>query len=323
MEKKQKLTIKKIDFENAEFYSSKFQNENFFTNPKNIKKFNLEINWWIVFKGEEAICLWPIYINDNKEVDKPLFSYYFGPIWSTTYKTLSNHSALAKKCEVYEMFINQFTEIYKNLFFQFDYTDLDIRFFLWSNENQKFKNKKFIISPKYTSVIFDLDKKDKDSILSEFRVLRKRMIKKFKETKDFYQDTNFSLKEILDLYNDTITIKKNLVDKDARKFISVFHNMCQSKECKMIGYRNKNNNEIASVVMIALEKDTANLILNLSSHKYKKTGVSAFNMLESIVDAKNLNCTKFDMNGANSQIGADDKQSYGATSKVYFQIEFK
>tara|TARA_B100001093_G_C26676673_1_gene948588 strand:- start:105 stop:1076 length:972 start_codon:yes stop_codon:yes gene_type:complete len=323
MEKTKKLTIKKTDFENAELYSSKFQNNNFFSTPKHIKNFNLEIDWWVVYRGEEALCLWPIYLNENKEVNKPLFSYYFGPIWSANFKELSNHSVLAKKCEVLDTFINHFTKVYKNLFFQFDYNELDIRYFLWTNENQKFTNKKFIISPKYTSVIFDLDKKNKENILSDFRVLRKRMIKKFSETKDFNKESNFSLQEILSLYNDTITRKKNIVDKDANKFISVFHKMCQGGDCKMIGYRNKKNNEIVSVVMVALEKDTANLILNLSSHKYKDTGVSAFNMLESILYAKNLNCTRFDFNGANSQIGADDKQSYGGNSKLYFQIELR
>jgi len=41
MTKKEKITVKKINFQIAQIYSSKFNNENFFTSPNNIEKYSL------------------------------------------------------------------------------------------------------------------------------------------------------------------------------------------------------------------------------------------------------------------------------------------
>ena len=73
--------------------------------------------------------------------------------------------------------------------------------------------------------------------------------------------------------------------------------------------------------MIANEKKYANLILNLTAFEHKESGISAHNMLEAINFAKEKGCIQFDFNGANSEIGAHDKDSYGGISRLYFQIE--
>ena len=44
-------------------------------------------------------------------------------------------------------------------------------------------------------------------------------------------------------------------------------------------------------------------------------------MLEAIIFAKKNGCKTFDFNGANSEVGAHDKDSYGGVPMLYFQIE--
>ena len=66
--------------------------------------YRFTIDWWIVSKGQEKICLWPIFKSTDHKVDLPLFSYYFGPVWSDSYMQSSNHSQLSKRNNVFEIF---------------------------------------------------------------------------------------------------------------------------------------------------------------------------------------------------------------------------
>ncbi len=314
------LSILKIKNEEADFYSLKFNNNNFFTTPRYLSEFNLNIKWWLVLKGNEPLCIWPVYINDEGRNDLPLFSYYFGPVWSKYFLSLNNHSSLSKKNEVFEIFLSKFKDLYPNLIFQFDYNNLDVRYFIWKNKDSNNK-KKFKIFPKYTSIIKNLDKKNENEIFNNFRTLRKRMIRKFKTNSNFIKEETFSNEEIIELYGDTLLKKNQTIDSAAEKYINIFHKLSKEGSCKIIGYKERKSNKLAALTMITFEKNIANLILNLSSNDHKPSGISASNMLDAIYYAKKKGCKIFDFNGANSEVGAHDKDSYGGIPRLYFQIE--
>ena len=79
----------------------------------------------------------------------------------------------------------------------------------------------------------------------------------------------------------------------------------------MIGYRNKSNGKLISIILLAFANRTSNMILNLSAYDWKESGITALNMFSAIKYSKEKKFANFDFNGANSPIGADDKQSYG------------
>jgi hypothetical protein len=67
----------------------------------------------------------------------------------------------------------------------------------------------------------------------------------------------------------------------------------------------------------------SNLVLNLTSDEYRKSGISAYGVHASIQKAISLGDTVFDFNGANSPRRGDDKHSYGAEEKLYFDISYQ
>ena len=84
----------------------------FFTNPNFLKKFNEKIDYWLVKKGNEQLCLWPISTKKNF-ITLPIFSYYFGPFWSDYLeKKTSQHSRFSLSMQVYELFVDNFEKKY-------------------------------------------------------------------------------------------------------------------------------------------------------------------------------------------------------------------
>lgn len=85
-----------------------------------------------------------------------------------------------------------------------------MRYFLWWNKD---KSKKFEIIPKYTSVIENINTKNEKEIVSGFRELRKRMLKKAQKNNNIYFEDNFSYEEIFHLYKNTIEKKNKLLKR--------------------------------------------------------------------------------------------------------------
>ena len=73
--------------------------------------------------------------------------------------------------------------------------------------------------------------------------------------------------------------------------------------------------------VILFDKDSIHLALNSCDKNWKKTGIMAWgidNLLKEYIGKFKF----FDFNGANSPFRGDDKHSYGAEEKLYFQLQF-
>ena len=64
------------------------------------------------------------------------------------------------------------------------------------------------------------------------------------------------------------------------------------------------------------------MIINLIDEKWKKVGLSVFSTFETILSAKKKKFEVYDFNGANSPNRGDDKHSYGALQKLFFEIKY-
>lgn len=312
------LNLKNVDSALAQKFWEKSDQSTFFTNPKIISLFEKKIDWWLVSKGNEDLCIWPICNSKEYEVYIPLFTYYFGPMWSNTHIYSANHTKLTTLNRVLDIFIEKFKSVYKNLIFQTHFTEHDLRFFLWWNQKNE---RKFLISPKYSSIIYDLDKKNEEEIFLSFRELRRRMIRKAEKIENIVKTETFSYEEVVKLYCDTLKNKNHEIEKDVLKKIKIFYDLSKNNEGKMFGFRENKTNQLISFLLLTFSKDTSNLVLNLSSKEWKNSGVTALTMFEAIKYSKSLGKKIFDFNGANSPIGADDKQSYGGKYSLYFEIE--
>jgi len=312
------LNLEKVEFLNAQRFWDNSEHSTFFTNPKYISLFEKKIDWWLVSKGNENLCLWPICSSKENEVFLPLFTYYFGPLWSTKHINSANHTKLTTSNRVFDIFLEEFKSNYKNLIFQTHFTEHDLRFFLWSNHKNK---RKFLITPKYSSITDNLNKKNDEEIFLEFRELRRRMIRKAQKMENIIKTETFSYDEIAQLYSDTLKSKNQEVEIGVMEKIKIFFDLCNNGGGKMLGFRNKKNNELISFLLMTFSKKISNLILNLSSKEWKSSGITALTMFEAIRYSKSIGKNSFDFNGANSPIGADDKQSYGGKYSLFFEIE--
>ena len=81
-------------------------------------------------------------------------------------------------------------------------------------------------------------------------------------------------------------------------------------------------NSIVFVSIILRSRGISNVILTATEKNYRDRGLSAFGVHNCIKRAIELGDKVFDFNGANSPKRGDDKHSYGAVAKLYFEISY-
>jgi len=296
-------------------------NASIFTNPEFIKSLK-NISFYSVYNGEEPICCWPVNIGEENNLNIPDFFYYFGPFWSKAILQTPNHSWLSKSTKVYECFLENLTQKYNKINFQFHHTLYDVRVFDWWNYNTT-KNK-FDINVKYTALINQLKIKNENEILSNYRYVRRYEIKNFKENESkIYLSNEVSVDELITMYFKTITEKyskeyeQSLVEK-----LIFFHSMCDKNFGKIFAYREKESKKLVCLILVLTEESSAHLILNLSTKEWKNENIMSWAIHKLILYIKSMGIDVLDFNGANSPKLGDDKQSYGCITKSYFNFNF-
>lgn len=310
----QKYILKKITNEKALHIWNSSSNATVFTNPNFLQLFKKNCSWFCVFKGDEEICAWPLLIK-RKNLIVPNFFYYFGPIWKN-YDSIKNHSWLSLSKNVYELFLEYFDKNFEKIDFQLSYNLQDVRIFDWWKYGKR--KGKYSIKPRYSALIENLDKKDQTQILSEFRYWRRRETKIMSAFKDIVQTSDLEINEIFNFYRKIVFKNKKKLNKEIQEDLESLYNAVNNGFGKLICFREKNI--LQSFSLILFDKNSAHLVLTLTDQKYKKHGLSALNILSCINLAKKSGKKIFDFNGANSPDRGDDKHSYGAKFKLFFEI---
>jgi len=311
-----KFNFEIADIEIAFQVWKKSPNRNIFNNPKFLRNFE-NIEFILVKKGDELICCWPICKKKNSMVI-PNFFYYFGPYWSKNIKNIPFHSLLSTTKNVYEIYIDYFTKNFDNINFQFHYTLSDVRTFDWWNFDNK-RGKNFLIKPKYTALIENPSRKNISSI---FRYVRRYEIKNFKTYSSKIEKCNPMLKDILDLY-----LNNYFTDLDSNKLIEIEKDLSKIFELAKNGfgeieaYREKSSKKIIYSSICLNDDFSKHLILTCAEKEWRKNGIMAWALNEVFLKIENK-YQVFDFNGANSPRRGDDKHSYGAKEKLFFEIEY-
>lgn len=311
-----KYNLKIIDIKSAFEVWKTSPNKNIFNNPEFLKNFD-NIEFYLVTKGNEPICCWPIYKKNNSMMI-PNFFYYFGPFWSKILTGIPSHSLLSETKNVYGKYIEYFVNNFDNINFQLHYSLTDVRIFDWWNYENK-HNKKFTIKPKYTAII---ENPFRENIASTFRYVRRYEIKNFKKHESKIEKCSPILKEILDLYLGNIdqvanSNKINDLKKDFSKIFNLINEGFGEIEC----YREKSSKKIVYCSICLNDDFSKHLIIACAKKDWRKNGIMAWalnqNFSKSIVRRQ-----LFDFNGANSPKRGDDKHSYGAIEKLFFEFEY-
>ena len=313
----EKFKIKLIDPLKATKIWETSPNACIYNNPIFLKNFK-KVKILSALKGDEIMCCWPI-LAIKKKMIIPSFFYYFGPYWSFRSKELPKHSWLSTSNNIYSKFIEYFIKNFKEVNFQFHHTLLDVRIFDWWNYGSK--KKRFKIFPKYSAII-NLDKKDHKEITSSYRHVRRYEIKNFIKFEDKVESCKYNFDKMAKLYIDNNSVKYTKIEgKKLKNEIKYFCELANKGFGQINCFKDKGTNNLIYFNVILFDKKTVHLAVNSCDKKWKKTGIMAWGV-NSLLNEYIGKFKLFDFNGANSPFRGDDKHSYGAEEKLYFQLKF-
>ena len=110
LEKKPKYILTKVNKVRAQAFWDRSAQNSFFTNPEQISLFEENMDWWIITKGSEELCMWGVCSTVLKKVYIPSFSYYFGPTWSQSFLKIPEHSKLNTYIKIYDLCFEKFNK---------------------------------------------------------------------------------------------------------------------------------------------------------------------------------------------------------------------
>ena len=230
------------------------------------------------------------------------------------------HRWLADSTAVYEGLIALMIQRYGNIHAQMPLGMQDIRVFDWWNYHERQKPK-FIIKPRYTACIHGVQSLSEEEILCRFRNKRRQVLRNIikhgaPQKSDFWKES-----EIVDLYMDVMRGQKEAVSTRCLENIRALCSLVDLGRGELIVFRNKQN-EILSAGLLLYGKNVANLVLCLTSQRWRDEKITVWTMYSMIIAGKAKGMDVIDFNGANSPSRADDKHSYGAKAELFFELQY-
>ena len=311
-------SVKKLNFDEAEKVWLTSPNANIYNNPFFLIKFK-NIKFYGIFKGDEILCCWPLYIKGKKTLVPDLF-YYFGPFWSKKINTIPDHSWLSYSTKIYETCLNKLTKHFNKIDFELHYTLRDVRVFDWWNYNKE--NLRFKIIPRYTAIVDGLNKKTENQIINDYRYVRRYELKRFAKYTNDIISSKIDFKDILNLYYELIKINekdKKLLENN----LKTIYDLKNTNLCQLLGYRCKKTNKIVSISILLFDNNSSHLVLNIADNNWKKKGIVSWATHNAIIFTKKRNLDIFDFNGANSPQRGDHKHSFGSKTRLYFNLKYE
>ena len=215
-----KYTFTKIeDFDVLMKFWSASPDATIFTHPDVLPKLVDQVEWWMAYKGEDPVCLWPICKTGFRNGGYSRFAYYVGPMWSKYHKMLSAHRWLQSSGQVYSGFIDRFKVDRYPSEVSLAPTLTDVRHFLWMNSIAS-ELPEIQVIPRYTALL-DLNTLEPQNMIKSISTNRSREIRKIAKDVALSITTKIGSNQILKLYESffaekKITMQQKEVDKVIR-----------------------------------------------------------------------------------------------------------
>ena len=290
-----------------------------FTHPDLLSRLSNRVDWWLALKGNEPLCLWPVTLPDGNQVDLPNFTYWVGPMWSKVMDATPAHSWLALSTEVYQGFIRVFVDHYGAIVASLPLGLLDIRVFDWWNYHAPEKPR-IRAKARYTARLYNLQDLTARQIEAGYRPLRRRELRRVTKAGFPEKVTDWTPEELNTLYADVMRLQGIPVLNTEATQITALAHLARTCMGEVVSFRDAETGNLVTAVVLLLAKGVANMVLNLTSSPWRGTGLPTLAVHTAILAAKVRGADAFDFNGANSPTRGDDKHSYGAAPKLYFNI---
>ena len=313
------INVTRVDVDVAHEVWSTSPHATVFTEPGLIDRFVKKVTWWMASKGNTPFVLWPVFEGSGDHPMLPPFSYFAGPIWSKEAWARSNTSKLSDSLSFYEKIVEAVLEVHEGLLFELHPGLLDVRFFDWWAYEAKTRTP-FCIQPRYTAQIGGLQTKSMDEIVTSFRELRRREIRKASSNQSLKTVSRVPLEVFETLRGTTLARQGTSVDEHEKNAMGLLFELVDEGRAHSLGVLDSASGEVVAATLVLDGVGVSNLVLNVANANYRNHGVGPLVISKSIETAKQRGSQIFDFNGANSPRRGDDKHSYGSDSVLYFRI---
>lgn len=289
-----------------------------FTEPAILEQLSQRVDWFLAKKGDVPVCLWPVCLPDGHSLGIPEFCYYIGPVWNKHGIQAPAHRWLADSKQVYEGFVALMVKRYGKVRAQLPLGMHDVRIFDWWNYHEPIKPK-FIIRPRYTACIRNIQSLNEEQLYASFRKKRRQILRRIikqgiPQRSDYWQED-----ELVHLYREMMENQQMLASESHCAGILALCRLVNQGKGEVIAFRDEHG-ELMSAGLLLFSKNTANLVLCLTSNKWRDEKNTVWTMYSMLMAGKAKGMDTIDFNGANSPLRADDKHSYGAQAELFFEL---
>ncbi len=286
-----------------------------FTKPTILSSLCHEVHWWLAKESGKPACLWPVCLDQRKQVCKPEFAYYLGPVQLGN-QDPSPKGRLLKAVDVQHKLLEVLTENYGEMRWSTLPGEGDLRPWLWFEKQGRHP----IAQPRHTAWIENLSRfTDHDSVIHFDRTRRKQYRRALKGGAVLLPE--ITIDRMKELYYQTLA--RNDATERALKRMESLESLYELTKkghgfVLACGLEQDMLPRAFSLVMIG--KARANAIIAASDPLWRSEEFNPFLQLNLLIRANAENASLYDFNGANSLLLSSDKHTYGANVKMYFDF---
>lgn len=287
------------------------------TNPEVLSVLGVPI-FYCAYKGDSPLALWPLLRTEEGAVISPEHLYYFGPFWIEEPGGESATSKLRRVTDVVGAFLAELPKDVQNTSFSLGPEWYDIRpfdWFRWGSDDLE----RFSISPRYSAQL-NLEGATVSNLALKFRELRRRELRRFDSGRAVIR-RGLSAETLESLYVETL-MRSDV--KPSIESMSELGKICRLQEAGLsVGFTAlAESGEPVGCSLLLLGDGNINLVAQAVSTTSRQIGVAAALIRAGLQYGIENQFKIFDFNGANSPRRGDDKHSYGAEAKLYFDLRF-
>jgi hypothetical protein len=315
-----KFAVKEFQSDLARRFWQESRSATVYIHPEVVESLSHECRWFFLLKGDEPVLMWPIATNFQGVFAPPTFTYFFGPHWADTVGNRAVSTRHRFHLDGMNAMIDFLLDRYSQLQFSLAPEFLDVRPFTWWNYGGQPDNK-FLVEPMYTAQITSLKEKSDDCLLRDFRSVRRQEVRRLENNGEMEIVRDVPWCDVVAVYADVMAKSEIEVEAGEPGLVGL-GKLIESGWGFALGSRRKGEKEIGSVSVILRAKRVAHVVLMGARSGFRERGVGAWTTFQTLRFVRKLGDQVVDFNGANSPNRGDDKHSYGAVEKLYFQLSY-
>lgn len=312
--------IKQISESDARMNWTKSDNTVLFNHPEYLNVMSYKTDWWLGYRKNVPVILWPVCLNQANQVSLPPNSFHIGPIWLNEEGDRAVYRWFADYYNLASLFIGAFLKQYGGIHADMPFGMLDIRPFIQYHADHM-QTVSLNTAIRYTSRISGLQDLDDEGIYNLMKRDRRKKIRQQDSRALYIKANDWTLDELMQFYQSFIQMKEIGELESRMLYFKNTMKLCDTFEHDILFYRDAETKTPAACYIVLYGSGIANGIYSLFSDDFRKGGYSPWVMFQLLKTVRDKGCDIFDFNGGNHVKLAHDKHTYGAEAFPYFRIK--